>query len=1210
MSSAELQFRSASPEDPAAYVPLDRRLALASSVDLPERATGSALFADISGFTALTARLTQALGLRRGAEELPGHLDRVYQTLISQVHGYGGSVISFSGDAITCWLEGDDGRGAAACAWAMQAAMQEFTEIALPDGSTATLTLKVAVATGPVRRLVVGSPDVQLMDVIGGETLNRLAEAESLAGPGEVEVDQKTAGQLPDVSWRGGFAVLKAAVPDVHPTPPVFPAVQDLSRWLLPEVSMRLMAGQGEFLTELRPVTALFIGFGGIDYDYDPDAGRKLDAFVQRVQHEAARLEGSLLQLTVGDKGSYLYLAFGAPVSHEDDPRRAVTVARRLQALTDEFSFLTGLRMGLSSGTMRTGAYGGVMRRTYGALGNETNMAARLMGVAEDGQILATEAVLRDSGFSWRALNPVVVKGRTAPLAVYEPVAEQRTATAHHPLIGRQAELEQLRSRLELAAAGFGQQVLVTGDAGIGKSRLVAELLSGAEGFRVITGEAEAFLADTPYHPWHQVFSAILGSDPQLALPPDLLQRLPLLAPVLNLVLPDNAMTASLDPELRKAAREALLLELIRREATRQPLLLVLEDAQWLDPLSRELLTGLSRLAPGLPLLILVTSRDAVEQAIQLQALSGPESLELLEERLGTGELTANLAERLLEQAEGNPYYLEQLAAYVADGQHEPELPDSLHSLVLSRVDRLSEHQKATLKAASIIGRRFDLGVLQGYYPALGDAGRVSTEAAELQRLELLGHEPPYWAFRQLVTRDVSYASIPFAVRSQLHGRLARYIETHIATDSEPLLDLLALHYSFSEDAAKQREYLLRAGIAAQESYANETALNWFGQLLPLVEEGVRPALLLRMAQVETHLGRYAAAAENCQLALDSTDVELEAARSLRLLGELSEKQGDYAAATNWLEQARSRLELLDEPAELIQVLLAEGGNVMWQIGEYDTAGERLQAALRLARNIADDRSVARAQHGLGNLELYQGNLSAARDLFSDSLTTRRRIGDSLGVANALNNLGIIAASLEGTAAARTLFEESLEIRREIGDRAGTAVALNNVGFMAAAGGELTAAGRLYQESLQLRREIGDRLGTAVTLNSLGHLYLKQELNSDSAACYQESLQELSEIGNQRELAAAIAGAAALAGATEPTLAVTLAGLATGLLDSIGSAAEPEVQALLDDALEQGRQQLGAVRTDSALKRGQLLDLHTAVGQAIELLARLSMTAD
>jgi len=158
----------------SAYIPSDRRRALARGETLPDRAAGAALFADIHGFTPLTEMLTAQLGERRGAEELTRQLNRVYDALIAEVDRYGGSVVSFSGDGITCWF--DDAHSpaaprAATCAWAMQQAMAPFASFALPNGGTASLAVKVAVAAGPVRRFLVGDPQIQLIDTMAGETL-------------------------------------------------------------------------------------------------------------------------------------------------------------------------------------------------------------------------------------------------------------------------------------------------------------------------------------------------------------------------------------------------------------------------------------------------------------------------------------------------------------------------------------------------------------------------------------------------------------------------------------------------------------------------------------------------------------------------------------------------------------------------------------------------------------------------------------------------------------------------------------------------------------------------------------------------------------------------------------------------------------------------------------------------------------------------------
>lgn len=434
------EMRKALTEPLSVYLPMDRRQAMFRGETLPDRAAGTALFADISGFTPLTSALAQELGLQRGAEELTRLLNQVYGALIAEVHRYGGSVIGFSGDAITCWLDGDVGLRACACALAMQQALAPFSALQTPAGSPVALAIKVAAVAGPVRRFLVGDPAIQNIEVIAGRSLDLLAQAEHQAGRGEVVVHAGLVERLGDrllvSEWRidpstgQRFAVVAALAEPVPPLPwPELPpnALPDerFRPWLLPSVYRRMMGGSRQFLSELRPGVALFLRFGGIDYDRDAEAGGRLDAFVRWAQGVVDRNGGSLLQLTIGDKGSYLYAAFGAPAAHSDDEVRAVRSALALQSPPAELGFITGIQIGLAGGRMRTGAYGSTTQRTYGALGDRTNLAARLMQAATGG-ILCDEKVFlaAHEQVAFESLPPIAVKGRAEPIAVYRPTGE------------------------------------------------------------------------------------------------------------------------------------------------------------------------------------------------------------------------------------------------------------------------------------------------------------------------------------------------------------------------------------------------------------------------------------------------------------------------------------------------------------------------------------------------------------------------------------------------------------------------------------------------------------------------------------------------------------------------------------------------------------------------------------------------------------------
>ncbi len=456
--------RQAAVETVAAYVPMDRRLALARGTELPEHTRGAALVADISGFTPLTEALARELGLRRGAEEITRQLNRVYSPLIDAVDQHRGSVITFSGDAITCWFDQDDqrrktkdearmpstdssslvfhpssaARRAVSCALVMQRAMQELGAVTTPAGAELRLAIKVAVAAGPVRRLLVGDSAVQQLEVLAGALMQTLSAGEQLARPGDVLVHESAlaaagagvtvAGWRSDEATEGRFALVTdlSGTPSLAPWPALSPDQLDEERlqpWLLPAVYAGVRSGASAFLSELRPAAALFLHFAGLDFDADEGVGRRLDAFIRWVQSVLARYGAALLQVSIGEKGNYLYAAFGAPVAHEDDALRAVRAAGELVAPPAELAFIRELRAGVAHGQMRAGAYGGTTRRTYGVLGDRTNLAARLMQAAAD--ILCDEAVYEQARtrVPFTAFPPLTVKGKTEPVTVYRPVA-------------------------------------------------------------------------------------------------------------------------------------------------------------------------------------------------------------------------------------------------------------------------------------------------------------------------------------------------------------------------------------------------------------------------------------------------------------------------------------------------------------------------------------------------------------------------------------------------------------------------------------------------------------------------------------------------------------------------------------------------------------------------------------------------------------------
>ncbi|HET9221436.1 MAG TPA: AAA family ATPase, partial [Roseiflexaceae bacterium] len=833
--------------------------------------------------------------------------------------------------------------------------MRALAAVHLPDGGSIALALKVAVTSGPARRFVVGDPAVQYVEALAGATVARLQTAEHLTDPGEVVIDEATAAGLGDAlrvaAWRldestgERFAIVEECRMENEEWRNEAAITGDLSQffilnsqfervrsWLLPPIYERLRAGLGEFLTELRPAVALFVRFGGIDYDAD-DAGARLDSYIRWVQGVLASYDGLLLQLTIGDKGSYFYAAFGAPSAHEDDARRAALAALELRAPPQALAFVETTQIGISQGTLRAGAYGGATRRTYGVLGDEVNLAARLMQRAMPGEVLVSDrvrqalvgerALRRDDLFVLEALPLARLKGLPDPVPVFRLAAARdrtfRLAEPAHalPLVGRAAELALVAEKLELALRGHGQVVGITGEAGLGKSRLVGETIHFArrEGLRVFGGACHSYGTNSSYLVWGPIWRGLLGLDPEAPprrqvrqleaavaqLAPERRQALPLLGPLLGLALEENEFTLALEPQHRQSALHALLLDCLRAAAQaaaeeESGLVLVLEDLHWIDPASHELLELVARALVDASLLIMLAYRppdllrlqtprvEALEHFthVELEALSADESEQVIQAKLAQllparrGAAPPALVARVTARAQGNPFYIEELLHYLHDRGIDPldeaataalDLPASLHTLILSRIDQLSEHQRATLRVASVIGRLFHFAWLHGAYPALGKVEPLRADLAELARLELTPLDTPEpelaYLFKHIITQEVAYTSLAAQARARLHEQLATYLER---LDAERYLDLLAYHYDRSDNLAKRREYLWRAGRAAEQRFANDAALDYLSralELTPATDAVARYDLLMVREEVYDRQGARVAQAQD-----------------------------------------------------------------------------------------------------------------------------------------------------------------------------------------------------------------------------------------------------------------------------------------------------------------------------------------------------------
>ena len=949
----------------ASYLPalvVRRLVADPTPIPLPscDEQQAAVLFADISGFTALTERLA-ARGAA-GAEQLTGLLNTYFGRLIDIVTAHGGDVVKFAGDALLAVWQGEDlatlALRAAQCALLVQETLRGYQT---PEG--VSLALRIAVGAGLVRHLHVGGVFDRCEFLTVGDPLADVGAANKQVRPEDVVIAPRAwrliAGAcegevLPSDDVRL-LAINSPLPPGLLARPRLSAAAEPAVRRYLPAaVRTRLEAGQTDWVGELRPVTVLFVNLPGIDAIAAPT---EIQTVMCELQKALYHYEGSINKLSVDDKGVTLVAALGLPpLAHENDPILGVEAALAMHA---RVAALGGAcSVGVTSGRAFCGTYGSPVRREYTLIGKVVNLAARLMQAAHGG-IYCDEATWRMARerIRFETLPPILVKGRTEPVPVFRPLGDAQAIgnglravpASSKPLVGRRQERQALLDRLQaLCERGEGSVVVIEGEAGIGKSRLVRELAQQARtrGVIVLSGGGDAINKATPYFAWRPIFLQLFQPEGQplsqealrqrvlarLGEDPDLPRLAPLLEPVLPGEWPDNEITAQMTGEVRADNTNRLLLRLlagtrgqalgIRQGAfadngqnaqcptpDASPMLLTLDDCQWLDSASWTLARLAGRDVPSL-LLVLSTrplsggslsarsasqsttaatavaqdvseSRALLEAAatdrLRLDALSAADTTAFVCQLLGVRSLPTAVTGLIYERAQGNPFFSGELAYALRDtgliqiegeecrlvpgagGLSAVALPDTVQGVVTSRVDRLNPAAQLALKVASVIGQSFSLRILSALYPIESDRPSLPAYLLTLQRLDLTRPEvpdpDPAYSFKHTITREAVYNLMLVSQRRDLHRAAAEWYERHHADDLAPLYALLAYHWGEADVGARAVEYLEKAGEHALRNHANEEAISFFTEALARDDGDGLDSGPLRRARWERQLG-------------------------------------------------------------------------------------------------------------------------------------------------------------------------------------------------------------------------------------------------------------------------------------------------------------------------------------------------------------------
>jgi class 3 adenylate cyclase/tetratricopeptide (TPR) repeat protein len=979
--------------------------------------------------------------------------------------------------------------------------------------------------------------------IVVGPAATATIQLEDDAGAGEVLVSPATAAAV-DPSWlageRGGAALLKLGRDPDAAAPPIFDEeAQPASRLdLEPFVPaplrayLRLEAGEAEH----RQVTAAFVKFtgieallakGGPEAVSEPLAG--LGALVGRLTTE---LGITWLESDIDVDGGKLYLTAGAPLSTGADEERML---RALREIIDADSLLT-LRAGVNRGPAFAGDMGASARRAYTVMGDTVNLAARLAARAEPGEILATGKMLERSRTRFETIaEPFLVKGKERAITAYSVgaitgVVEEEPAQ-ELPIVGREHELEELRAAVEAARLRQGQVAELVGEPGIGKSRLVEELKTLAVGFTQLVTRCDQYAVSVPYFPFRSLLRPLAGiteaesaaeAGARLkpwveAVMPDFAPWLPLLAAPFDAEVPPTPESE----EIGATFRRERLFETVEQFLLRvlmMPTLLVVEDAHWMDDGSRELLRHLVQSTHPRPWLVAITRRPQSEaflngavgeggRLLELSALPSDEAARLALAAAGELALSEELLEKVSERSGGNPLFVRELVAASRGGV--AELPETVDTLITTRIDTLEPGDRFLLRNAAVIGARFELDLLADVLAdELEDVG-------DLDRWRRLG-EFVAWEdtntlrFTHDLFRTVAYEGLSFRRRREIHGRVATVLEQRAGAGAVELAPLLSLHFLHAESYEKAWRYSVAVGELAQRRSANVVAAELFERALTAADHlELPPSEIARVAEMLGDVCELAARYEQAMVAYARarrlTNDGPAQARLMRKEGIVCERSGSYVEALGWYERGLEALEASADAADgmhgRVELELATAG-VKYRQGDF---GEGVDWSTRAAEHAESGEDLAALGHAYFLLHLNHIALGEIDDEHGRlALPMLEEAGDLVLQSNVVNNLGIEAYFAGRWDEALELYRRSGELSRRAGDVVNAARAENNEGEILSDQGKLQEAEELFTEAQRVWRAARYPVGIALATSNLGRV-------AAHAGRFDEALQLLAE---------------------------------------------------------------------------------------------------
>ena len=1115
------------------------------------------MFIDISGFTSMTENLMQ--NGSEGAEVLSDILKKIFKSTVNHVYEYGGFISTFAGDAFTSIFpviqdqtHSAQSQNIILCA---EKILLKFKEnpVQITRFGNFEFGVTIGLSTGDVKWAIVGSKDKSFYFM--SDAIDNCARSENAGSINEIIIDERVKQHLKsgDIEFiPTGSNYFKLSSIHTADTKPSLHKASTSHLGFTKEIFSKKFFSEAVFKVkdpgEFRNVVSVFISFDGITEN------EELNNFFTILIDNINFYSGYIENFDFGDKGGVIPCFFGAPVSYEDNLSRAINFVSTTKQKIFNDSHLNQLkyRMGITFGKVYTGIIGGDERNQYTMLGSKVNLAARFMMKANWGEIWTDEKIYQNlkDDYNFEKLTGQIFKGYKDKMTSYKLIDEHEEKSIglySGTIVGRETELKKMIDFIKTIFKNmFAGVMYINGEIGIGKTRLIEEFRKKLEDAHTIHWLycSNEEISRQPLNPFKYLLTNyfkqsfnnsieenknafnreidLLMSNLQKNLcaeknknedvahiSNELERTRSILGAMVDLHWKDS-LYEQLDSQLRFENTLFAFYNLIIAECLLQPVIIEIEDAQWLDNDSKELLNVLARNINDLPLAIVISSRYLEDGSkfclnlnsniphcdIELEHISLEETKSLTEQLLGD-KIDKNSAVFLKDKTNGNPFFIEQLIldfkergywkkrsgvfsleitnSHIKEGKRTPfsltteeTIPSTINSVLLSRFDRLTSEIKEIVQTASVLGKEFEIQVIAQMLKDVDDL-LTKVKVAEKKQIWAL-IEDLKCVYKHTLLRDVVY-------NMQMRARLR---ELH-------LLAACSIMKLFGDDLTLKtlEQYGYHFGIG--NNIINEN------NLITLTKEQV---------------------AKN-------KDVVVEYLKLQKDLANKYKKNYNNKESIEKCEQVITIAEMLGDFKIETEYMVMKG-SVLQLTGKFDEAKDVFKKSLKKAEDVNDLDNMGKSYSALGRIHEDKGNYELAIIFQKKAIHLFEKIQDKFGLASSIGSLGDIYYEKGDYNKAMNFYNKQLLINKEAGNKKGVHIAVESMGDVLKEQGDYTHALKYLGKSLKILEEFDDKVGISMTIGNMGNVYYDKGDQANAIKCYEKQLLICESLGYKKGISAAL----------------------------------------------------------------------------------------